>query len=88
MPAKYTDSTVDYLNAYVQPTCGPNPRSYSGNWTGDLTTGVLYSYADYDNTRVYVEAGVGKANPIAREDDDAPSIARGEIVRRVYGLDR
>lgn len=87
VPARFTDTTVDYFYVYVQPTCGPNPQSYTGNWTGTLTTGVLYSYTDYDYTRVNVEAvDPGKANRIANENDIVPSITPREIIQGVYGL--
>jgi len=90
MPARFTDTTVDYFYVYVQPTCGPNPQSYSGNWTGTLTTGVLYSYAEYDYLRVYVEPEgpppPAKVNRISKEDDVAPSITPREIMQGLYGL--
>jgi len=90
VPERYTDSTVDYFYFYVMPTCGPDPTSYTGNWTGDLTTGVLYSRADYDYTRVYVTAGgpPPKVNPMGKEDDPASDKSPREIIQGLYGLNR
>jgi len=89
MPARFTDSTVDYFYFYVMPTCGPDPSSYTGNWTGDLTTGVLYSHADYDYTRIYVSTPPPpKVNPISKEDDITPNKTPREIIEGLYGMNR
>ncbi len=88
-PARLTDTTVSYFYCYVMPTTGPDPRTSTGNWTGNLTTGVLYSHGDYDYTRVYVEEtppGVGKAT--SKENDIAPKVTAWEIIQGVYGLNR
>ncbi len=90
LPAQYTDTTIDYFYFYVLPTCGPNPESYTGNWTGTFTVGILYSYGDYDYTRVYVSSDppLMKAASTSKEDDVAPNKTPREIIQGVYGLDR
>jgi len=89
---RFTDTTVEYFYFYVLPTCGPNPESYQGNWTGTFTTGNRYSYGDYDYTMVYVsvssDPSLMKAVSTSKEDDVAPYKTPREIIQGVYGLDR
>jgi len=47
-----TDSMY-YMYVNVLPICGPDPVTGASNWTGNYITGRLYSYADYDYTRIY-----------------------------------
>ena len=51
-PEMLTDS-VYYIYVNVLPICGPDPVSGASNWTGNYITGRMYSYADYDYTRIY-----------------------------------
>ena len=69
LPEHLTESTVDYFYFYVMPVCGPDPTSYTGNWTGSLTTGVLYSHAADDNVLVYI-------GPVPRKDNSGRGSGR------------
>ena len=44
---------VNYVYLYALPTTGPDPESGVSNWTGELTTGKLYSIGDYAWADVY-----------------------------------
>jgi len=89
LPSRYTDTEVDYFYFYAMPVCGPNPSSYTGNWTGNLTTGVLYSYGEYDYTRVYVSADPpSKKLEAGNETDEAARITPREIMKEIYGVNR
>ncbi len=89
VPVHFTDTTVDYFYCYVMPTCGPDPNSYTGNWAGNLTTGVLYSRADYDYTLVWVTPSGGSARKMSGQETLAvPQITSWEIIKGVYGLSR
>ncbi|MCP4570032.1 MAG: hypothetical protein GY841_20825 [FCB group bacterium] len=66
LTAKMLGDSIDYFYVYVLPTTGPDPTSSSGNWTGDLAEGKLYSCGRYGYTRVYIRAtGESKPFPIS-----------------------
>ena len=83
MPERFTETTVDYFYCYVLPTCGPDPSTNSGNWTGSFTTGVLYSYGNYDYAYIYVSSS-SKANSTSKENGVAPDITPREIIQGLF----
>lgn len=75
---------VDYMNVSVVPTTGPSPVSTSGNITGSLAEGKLYSYAGLSHIRITYMLPVLLTQSSQVEVPERTEMTAGQIVEAVY----
>ena len=81
VPASFADEDNNYYDIMFYPVTGPSPTSSTGNWTGDLVTGKLWSYANGDSRRITITNMV----PITYSHDSKEiSISPQEVIKAVY----
>ena len=80
-PDMYTDSMY-YMYLNVVPFTGPDPRTGEPNVTGGYLTGKIYSYGDYDYTRI--QGWNRPPTKAAAYEEGRLEIDPKQIVEKVY----
>jgi len=81
MPASFAIDDNNYYSLEMYPVTGPSPTSSSGNWSGDLVTGKLWSFASGDYRRVTIGGVVSNS---INHDSKEKSISPQEVIEAVY----
>lgn len=83
IPSTEVTSVVHFFDIQVVPVTGPSPEHTTGNWTGNLAHGKLYSYGLDDQVRIAI-TGASADKSISWPKSNSELATPREIIEGTY----